>query len=423
MNKVKLIDIEKKGGKVRYNYEIEGSWRKYFNSEHVFEIEYSQNIEGVPDSVLAVPFVCNIIPIVWLCDATLYMEILDEDYYENLEYVKNGYKTMYPMLEFEGKIQVKNIQKNVPEEQEKSAVFFSGGVDAYTTLFRTIEEQPSLITIWGSDVKLNDLHGWKNVENHIMSVSQEYKLDVYVVKSNFRMILKEEKLDRLVKNSLDGWWHGFQNGIALIGHAAPLSYLFGFAKVYIASSYPEKMKGQYTCASDPTIDNHVRYCGTRTIHDAYELDRQEKIQYIIENKKRGFPIRLRVCWDSRGGSNCCRCEKCYRTILEIISEMENPKDYGFEWNELLIEQCKKDMLTRFIMPDFNINQWYYPIVNRLRMNKDKIDNFDMYKWLLDIDFKEFNNYPIKKFNNSLIGRGLNKVKRIISDKNRSSKKV
>lgn len=410
INEIKVKNIQIFQNKVIYDYDISGDWEIYFINATKMEICYSEDVTNVPKSVHMVPFLSNILPIVWLCDAVLYVDEIDKDFFDNLELVKKGYREMYPMFEFKGKIVAANVEKNVVKEQNKTAAFFSGGVDAYTTLFRHIEENPFLVTIWGADIKLNDVEGWKNVENHICNVSQEYGLEYFVIKTNFRSVINEAKLDQLVKASKDGWWHGFQHGIALIGNIAPLAYIKQIGYTYIASSYPEKMKGRYTCASDPTIDNYVKYCGCETIHDAYELDRQEKIRFLVKQKEeQNRTLHLRVCWISTGGKNCCRCEKCYRTILEIVSEGGDPNEYGFIWDKQHIKSCKKAMLNNITLEEFAIEQYYYPIQPRMIENRTKIINYEEYKWLLDIDFSKYNNYPMKVFKRTFIWKVLRKL--------------
>ena len=134
MNKIVLKDIDVIDGSVKYFYNIEGEWKKYYNDNLNYEIEYPINVSNVPKNVLAVPFVCNILPIVWLCDATLQLETIDKDFFENITHIKKGYEEMYPMLSFNGDIKVDNVEENRSKQCDKSAVFFSGGVDAYTTL-------------------------------------------------------------------------------------------------------------------------------------------------------------------------------------------------------------------------------------------------------------------------------------------------
>ena len=414
MNTIKLNKINVEEKVVTYDYEVVGEWSVYFNKNISMEIEYSLDISAVPKSVLAVSFISNILPMIWLCDATCYLNKVDKDFYDNLPLVKKGYEDMYPMFQFKGKIVADKIESNIPNQKNASATFFSGGVDAYTTLLRHIDEKPHLVTLWGADVKLDDVEGWSNVQSHIETVAKEYGLKYYIIKSNFRTVINESKLDYLVKESLDAWWHGFQHGVALIGHIAPLAHILGLKYAYIASSYPKNMKGQYTCASDPTIDNYVRYGGCRTIHDGYEWDRQDKIHFLVSKKNEGNPISLRVCWVTKGGKNCCECEKCYRTILEIISEVGNPNEYGFNWDKQALIKCKKNMIYKITLKEeFSIKQYYYPIRENLLKNQSKIQDYEKYQWFTELDYAKFNDYPMKKFRKTFFYRILLKIYRVL----------
>lgn len=50
---------------------------------------------------------------------------------------------------------------------------------------------------------------------------------------------------------------------------------------------------------------------------------------------------MRVCWESTGGSNCCNCEKCWRTILALYAEGENSREYGFDYTDKQLNQLAK----------------------------------------------------------------------------------
>jgi hypothetical protein len=206
------------------------------------------------------------------------------------------------------------------------------------------------------------------------------------------------------------WWHDFQHGIGIIGHCAPLSYVMGIRVVYIASSYPASMKGQYTCASDPTIDNYMKYARCITIHDGYELNRQEKVRYLLQQtQKLNKKIHLHVCWETTSGENCCHCEKCYRTILEIVSEGGNPNEYGFKWDSAAIVEARKMFTYKITSTKFNIDQYYPPIQERLKVNKDCIPDYDLYRWLVDYDFSNFNRHVSKYIYNNRVVRKLRTI--------------
>lgn len=399
---------------VLYTYSISGEWKKYFAPRRYSKITYSMDISTVPESVLVLPLICNILPIAWICNAQVYAKKIDNDFFIHVEEVRKGYQEMYPMLTFSGKINAELVQDEIHRESayNSTGCFFSGGVDAYTTLFRHLKESPCLLTIWGADIRLDDTVGWENVNTHVSSVARQYGLAYVSMKSDFRQLIDEKALNKLVRKTKDGWWHGFQSGVAMLAHVAPIACARGMKRVYIASSYPETMKGQYTCASDPTIDNYVHYCGCRVIHDGYEMNRQEKVHYLLERiKKEGSRMKLRVCWKVQGGGNCNKCEKCYRTSLEIVSEGGNPNDYGFIWNDKTIQQCKRALENEITMSQFNWNQFYPPIQKRLKENQFRIEGSDKYQWIQEIDFSKINykHMLLKKIKGSALVRGMRKV--------------
>lgn len=359
-------------------------------------------------------FLFNILPIAWVYDAEINITELDADFSNHLADVKKGYEDMYPMIEFKGKINC-NIKENrsiTVSRSTSSAVFFSGGADAFHTLIAHIDEKPLLVTLYGADIHLKDAAGIANVREFVSKIGKRFSLENTGITTSFRNIINKNLLSVKVKESGDDWWHGFQCGIGLIGHVAPLVYLLGLKKIYIASSYSKHVQGQYTCASDPSIDNNVYFCGGRVYHDGYEYSRLEKVRDIVKySQENNIRIPLRVCWESTGGYNCSKCEKCLRTIFAIIAEGGNPEEFGFTWNEKLKKMCRKNMKTQFIMTKMRIEVQWIPIQNRLCEQREK---FDEYRWLMNLDFSNFNNMPIKRWKRSIPYRAWRKIRRKVS---------
>lgn len=330
MNTIKISSVSAQQGKLRVEYELSPGMEKYFSSDRVFEVEYSEDVSAAPESVLVIPFVCNVLPIAWLTDACLEIPELDCEFYECIPDLLEGYKSMSPMLEFRGAVKVGKVVDNGQSHSEKVAAFFSGGVDAFATLVAHAEESPQLVTLWGSDIKLTDTEGWEKVKLHVEETSRQFGLvRPLFVKSTFRTILDVIGLNPVVAASGEGWWYGYQHGIGIIGHAAPFAYLKRWKTVYFAST--NTAKDELICASDPTIDNKLRMVKCRVWHDQYECTRQQKVQHIVEScKNGGSAIRLRVCWQSEGGSNCCLCEKCARSLFAVLAEGAEPEEFGFD---------------------------------------------------------------------------------------------
>lgn len=372
---------------IHYKYTVEGEWQSAFKMNEDYYVEYSCDISSVPSGVAVVPLLANILPMAWVYDAEIIVPVCDEDFYNSIPDFKKGYIDMYPMIKFGGKITVSELQKNTPDNQNGVAAFFSGGVDAFNTLTQHADEKPTLLTIWGADVKFDDKIGWKNVKDHLLKTSEQFGIDYVIIKSCFRRYLNEGVLSEKVKISGDGWWHGFQHGIGLICHAAPVAYVMRKEKIYIASSYTPEDKGKVTCASDPTIDNYVRFCNVNVIHDGYEFDRQAKVHNIVQfSNKKQMQIPLRVCWESTGGKNCCNCEKCFRTIVEIYAEQEDPHKYGFEYSDKQLNKLSLKMHGR------GFNKIVFPIYKKMQqtmksnLRKDNLPK--SIRWLYDINLEK-----------------------------------
>ncbi len=366
MNRIVIEDVRVMNNRLECYYTVHGDWNRYFKDISSFFAEYAKPIDSVPKSIAVIPFLCNVLPLVWVFDGEVILEELDLEFYESIEAFKQGYINMYPKVSFQGRITPKKLVDNGQEDMHHTAAFFSGGVDAYHTLISHMEENPILVTLWGADITFEDQVGWRLVDQHITRVAAQNNLEYISIKTSFRRFLEEGALSNLAYQlSEDNWWYGYQHGIGIIGHMAPLAYQYKIRTVYIASSLTAE--DNTTCASDPTIDNHVRFCGAQVVHDGYEYSRQDKTNRIGEYVKRiGKPIQLRVCWESEGGSNCCHCEKCYRTILCLLAGGNDPRDYGFLYSDLEFGDIMKDFKTRYHFLDSSYIPVYQDIQNTMR---------------------------------------------------------
>jgi hypothetical protein len=377
-NNLILSEIKISGNTAEYIYSVIGEWKKFFMQEESFFITYDFTLETVPKSVLAIPFLCNVLPISWIVDAEIKLDEIDKDFLESIPEFKRGYIDMYPMINFSGSINARSIIDNAGE-RAGCASLFSGGADATHTMISHIDEKPALLCIWGADIKLEDEKGWERVNEHLANTAKDFGLNCTAVKTSFRKILNEYELSRAVSISGDGWWHGFQHGIALISHAAPYMHIKGLKTLYIASSF--KASAKVTGASYYTIDNHVRFCGSNVIYDAPNHSRQDKVAEICSYiNKTGTKVNLRVCWEKEGGGNCCRCEKCIRTMLNVAAEGSSPADYGFTWNRKTIRNIKYYLLWVGEFPRWE--ERYGPIIERMRETAFTYEQRKQWHWLI-----------------------------------------
>ncbi|OUQ46187.1 hypothetical protein [Lachnoclostridium sp. An118] len=395
-NRIILVDILVIENCVKYDYKVEGEWSRFFTNNE-FYIQYSSRIKNYAMETLCIPFVCNILPIAWLYDAEIVLDSIDESFYNCISDLKNGYMNMYPMLEFSDQVikTRKIISRTSVLKKDRAGCLFSGGVDAFSTMISHYEERPILFTLWGADVDVENKEGWNVVSEHINQVSKAFGLEYAPIKSSFRKVINEMALnEEIAKKVHDDWWHGFQHGISILSHIAPLVIEYNLDKVYIASSFTSEDVG-VTCASDPTIDNFLIFSGCRVIHDGYENDRQRKIHNICQfRRETKIPIEVRVCYESVNGDNCCHCEKCTRTMLGIIAEGEDPRDFGFCCSDEQITkmmQAFKEIAYGLVYPNrIWREKTYSQIQNAFKSNYKKDSMPDALKWFWDYDCKKLN---------------------------------
>lgn len=327
----------RKGNRYEVAFVVPSALNSYFKVKS-FWIECPDAGE-VPDSIVLVPAVANLLPFAWVFNFSLEVPCLDASFFEAIPKIKQGYIDMLPKLKLGGRLSVKKVVSTAADSPNNHygspLLLFSGGADAWCTFVRHVDEKPRLVSIWGADISCSNDSGWERVDNHSCSVAKMFGDDYSYVKSNLKEMINYRQLDNspILKEAGYAWWHDIQHGIGLLSLTAPLGYATNACRVYIASSNTEKDKGNYVCASDPTIDNLFVAGHLHGVHDAYEFTRQGKLDEIVRYAEKSLKqINLRVCYHVETGRNCCRCEKCARTILEILAAGGNPEDFGFEYS-------------------------------------------------------------------------------------------
>lgn len=396
-NFIVINDVAKTEKRLDVSWEIKGEIAEALDISCPLFFEYSKEIAAVPDSIAVIPFICNVLPMVWIYDAKLIVKKLDSSFYNCIANIKKGYQEMYPEAELKGTIIVEELVDNTFAAKQQRAVLFSGGVDSYATLLSHLEEKPHLITLIGADIDLYDIEGSKRLQILAAETAGKFALENVVITSSFRRCLKEKILNRKISKHKIGYWSGFQHGIAICGQAFPYAYQNNIDIIYIASSYSsDTPQGTYASASDPIIDNHLRFASGRVVHDGYyEFTRQTKVKYIHEfSASHALPLELHVCWQSRGGRNCSHCEKCYRTMFALLLEGADPNNYGFVYSTRTQFFIKWFLKYVLLFDAANIVSWQR-LQSTFGSKKELAANKEL-NWIAAIDFKKMNETPLKK---------------------------
>ena len=340
---MKIHEIRRVGqNRLEYSYTVEGNWCRYFEMSNPMWAEYSVPVEQIPDSIAVLPLIGNVIVLASLMHADIYVNEIDQDFYECIEEFLQGFDEMTPdhvHFKLRDIVHAEHIVDNPLSDTDhaENLLFFSGGVDATSSLVNHIAEKPTLVTIWGADIPWDNEEQWRRAIVFNQEVADRHDLKLLTIRSNLRKCFNNDAIEdysmTLVK---DWWWPAFHHSLAMMCLAAPLAS-GKRASLYFGSSYSSKDRkewGSYVLASAPQIDNHVRFCGCQVKHDGFEFSRHDKIaligSYYRNAEKKPF---LRVCYHANSGANCGTCEKCVRTIVSLLLEDLDPAEFGFPYNK------------------------------------------------------------------------------------------
>lgn len=392
MAEIKLDFIDVKKNRVEFKYTVSEEIKKFFSNKLDFFYEYPEqyDLSKVPASVLSVPFVMNMMPLVWISNTELVVDSLDEVFYDSLSEVLSGFKRVHPDVTFGGKLTVKLLEKNeYKADDKKKALLFSGGVDAVSTLVTHFDEKPMLVNVWGADVHPNDLENHRVIEWDLMKFSKELKIPFIFIRSSIRWCFDEPFLSYYYKDTIhDTWWHGMQHGVGLLSLLAPYDYLENVSTNYIASTYTIKDIGVVRCISYPFVDSALKTGATQCYHDGFGYRRIDKMKNIVafaNGSEASNSIPLKVCFYPQRGENCCKCEKCLRTMAAVLVMGGTLSQFGFhpdyhEAEKYIKRFCDKNILTDDVLP-------FWTDIKKFLI-ENGTNNFRM-NWIANYQFNTF----------------------------------
>jgi hypothetical protein len=248
-------------------------------------------------------------------------------------------------MKFSGRIYAQKIVTVDTGVQTKSMTLFSGGIDGLTTYFRHKAENPILVSIHGFDIALNKKREWNRFVKQVQTFSTKNDAPFRTIRFNSQQIIDWFLFIEYFPKISGYWEERVMHGLALLGLCAPLTYIDKVRKLYIASSFTDRV--QFPWGSHPEIDNHIKWNGTRAIHDGYELSRQEKINFLVDYFENINPDHhIRTCNATKSDKNCSICEKCSRTILGLELAGINPSKHGFNVDSNTFLNIKRNLTDR-----------------------------------------------------------------------------
>lgn len=398
MYNINLDCIEVKRNIVFYNFSYSLELDPLFRTRQMF-LEYQEDMSEVPHGILSIPFIASILGVAWLENANIYVDELDSTYYYALREVREAYRDMYYNATLKGRVVPSTIVENRIEKSKESLLLFGGGADAHCTYLRNQEKISRIMNIqgWFNAIDGHDKAAEAD-SRHCREFASRMNVQFDYVRSNFARVVNSQTFNHKYQKVLgDTWWHGLQHSMAFISIAIPLAFKHGLSHIIIASSCT---KGRIKpCASFITTDSAFRFAETGgVLHDAFELSRQQKMAVIVRyQKSSGQPYPLKVC--SFNDRNCCECEKCFRTIIEIIAEGGRVQDFGFPIQVPLkdfFEDVMKRRLGLWGMA-FERETYWKDSMNRMRENYDQIVEKDFVDWFLHFDFDKEHKKSLRRY--------------------------
>jgi hypothetical protein len=181
---------------------------------------------------------------------------------------------------------------------QHTGLFFSGGVDSFYSLLSSEEQINDLVFVHGFDSALADQTRLEDARHHLSQIAAGTGRRLILLKTN----LREHPLIR----GMD-WLKIFGGALASAAYTVP-----GIRRMMISSSYAVGFL--IPCGSHPETDPLWSNEQLVFVHYGVNTIRLNKLIAIADH-----PLvmrHLRVCWKNAGRpDNCCRCEKCMRTML------------------------------------------------------------------------------------------------------------
>ncbi len=370
-------------GGVRFHLTDEFN-QKYVNQDFFLAYPKEVNLQELPPSIVEVPLIMNLIAVVWFSGEEYTIDEMDEDLYYSLIKIKEFHKRYFCNTSWKGELKPKRLVKNIPPKRDtRPAMLFTAGLDSTATLFRHFDENPHLIS-------------FNNPNEIAVGFAKKHHFDFHTIYVNHEQFLKRGYLNNVSCDILDWLWDTSM-GLAWVGITTPFLYAMGTPLLYIgsdthwrANNFPDG-KPMFRVAN-PIIDENLSPMGLQVKHDGFDMTRVDKVNCISAfclARKMPKP-KLAVCFQPRNSNqstpNCNQCEKCNRTMFNILATGEDPRDYGFIHSpKMFIQQfrpfitnCKSDRVTYVL---------YRDIQEYLEKNIDALpqEHRLFYEWFLSLD--------------------------------------
>ena len=273
------------------------------------------------------------------------------------------------------KIEPKSITHKPNENKQKhSGLFFSGGIDSLALLRSnrlnySLEHPRSFhdgIIIYGQNIESDTSNeSFDNAVNALSEVTQDAQLNLIPVFTNIRGL----------DYDTDFFINQFHSAVlGAVAHS--LSSRLSSVSISSSDSIPAlSILGKTNLkpfGSHPLIDPNYSSSGLAIRHEGITLSRLDKTGLVV-----GWDVALqniKVCQPNWPGDNCCKCEKCIRTMLALSAFDVLDKTRAFSQNVLSEQDVLKIKIKKPVLGDdsYSVDDDYLELIGPLK-NQNRND--------------------------------------------------
>jgi hypothetical protein len=223
-----------------------------------------------------------------------------------------------------------NAAHGPAERAGSTGALFSGGVDSFYTLLKSLKGGPSrdtrpithLLFMRGLETPLEKARGVDESERRAEEVARAVGKKLLLCETNLRTHFCPDR--GAYKPAVLDYEHHY-NGAALASAALALSSGLGAVLIPSSFSYVE----QAAWGSTALLDELWSTERLEVVHDGSECRRSDKLSTLVAYDPLAQK-HLRVCIRNAGGpDNCGRCKKCVRTMvaLELLGALPQSRTF------------------------------------------------------------------------------------------------
>jgi hypothetical protein len=197
----------------------------------------------------------------------------------------------------------------VPDKRkpQRSASFFSGGVDSFYTYLKHKADRveadriDTFILINGFDIDQRNTRLWDRTLRNIGAIARADDVSLALVRTNIKTLV----------DPILVWDYSHGGCLAAVG----LFLRGAFHQIYIPSG--RSAAEQVPWGSNLALDRHWSTESTTFVHDGTEATRINKVLWQIARSPLALE-HLRVCYlNGKEAYNCGQCDKCLRTMINL----------------------------------------------------------------------------------------------------------